>query len=202
MISIIQIVADFTINFISNHGYLAIFFLMAIESANIPFPSEIIMPFSGFLVYQGQFSFLGITLAGAFGNLVGSILSYYLGDALGRPIILAYGKYLLIPQSKFLKAEAWFKKHGHEAAFFGRLLPVIRTFISLPAGIAEMDIKKFSVYTFTGAFIWSALLGYVGIILGPNWENIIHFFRKIEIAVIAAFLLFVAWYVYELYKSR
>ena len=195
---IVEFISNWIIGFISDFGYLGIFFLMLIESANIPMPSEVTMPFAGYLVYQGQFSFLGITLAGTLGNLAGSILSYYLGDALGRPILLQYGKYFLIPRKKFEQAENWFKKYGHEAVFIGRLLPVVRTFISLPAGIAEMDMKKFVIYTFIGSLIWSAFLAYLGIWLGPNWNSIIAFFEKIEIAVIIAFVIFVIWYVKHL----
>ncbi len=190
----VEFISAWIIGFISNYGYAGIFFLMLIESANIPMPSEVTMPFAGYLVYQGQFSFLGITLAGALGNLAGSILNYYLGAFFGRPFVLKYGKYFLIPRKKFIHAENWFKKYGHEAVFIGRLLPVVRTFISLPAGIAEMDMKKFLVYTFIGSLIWSALLAYAGIWLGPNWNSVLAFFEKIEIVIVIAFVIFVIWY--------
>lgn len=193
-----EFISNWIIGFISNYGYLSIFFLMLIESANIPMPSEVTMPFAGYLVYQGQFSFLGVTLAGTLGNLTGSILSYYLGDALGRPFLLQYGKYFLIPRKKFEHAESWFKKYGHEAVFIGRLLPIVRTFISLPAGISEMGIKKFIIYTFIGSLIWSAFLAYIGIWLGPNWNSIMAFFEKIEIAVVIGLGIFVIWYIKHL----
>ena len=200
--AIVELIANWIVGFISATGYLGVFFLMAIESANIPFPSEVIMPFAGYLVYQGKFSLLGVTAAGAFGNLAGSILSYYVGAKLGRPFVVKYGKYILIPHNKFEHAENWFKKYGHGAVFIGRLLPVVRTFISLPAGIAQMDFKKFVIYTFAGAFIWSGMLAYVGVWLGPNWNSIIAFFEKFEIAVIAAFVVFVVWYLRSLKTAK
>ena len=202
MISIVEIVSNAVIGFISAYGYLGIFFLSALESANIPIPSEVIMPFSGYLAYQGKFSFWGVTLAGTVGNLAGSVLSYYLGSYLGRPFIVKYGKYVLIPHKKFVHAEEWFKKYGHEAVFIGRLLPVVRTFISLPAGIAKMDFKKFVAYTFIGAFIWSAILAYVGVWLGPNWNSIMAFFEKIQLVIIAGFAIFVVWYVRSLRAGK
>lgn len=199
---IAQFLSNWVVGIISATGYLGVFLFMGLESANIPIPSEIIMPFAGYLVYQGKFTLLGIAIAGGLGNLAGSVLSYYLGAYLGRPFLLKYGKYILIPQKKFETAESWFQKYGHEAVFLGRFLPVVRTFISLPAGIARMDMKKFVLYTVIGSLIWSALLGYVGIWLGPNWNSIIAFFEKIDIVVIAGFAVFVVWYVRSLRAGK
>ena len=197
---IVEFISNWIIGFISDFGYLGIFFLMLIESANIPMPSEVTMPFAGYLVYQGQFSFLGITLAGTLGNLAGSILSYYLGDALGRPILLQYGKYFLIPRKKFEQAENWFKKYGHEAVFIGRLLPVVRTFISLPAGIARIPRLPFLIYSFIGSFIWTYILAYFGMKLGENWDTLRDKLHGFDTVIIILILVGGVWWVYRHFK--
>src|SRR6187551_3759215 len=145
---IIAVLASFIIAVISWGDYTGIVILMAIESACIPLPSEIIMPFSGYLVSTGQFSMLGVTLAGAVGNVLGSLVAYYVGLWGGRPFVERYGRYFLVSQHDVELADRWFAKHGEAAVLIGRLLPVVRTFISLPAGIAGMDIKKFMFYSF------------------------------------------------------
>jgi len=158
---IISILASIVIYIISNLGYAGIVLAMAIESACIPLPSEIIMPFSGFLVHEGVFNFWLVSLAGGFGCLVGSMIAYYIGHWKGeewvRLLIRKYGKYILVFEYELDEAIHWFKKYGSAIAFTSRLLPVVRTFISLPAGISGMDVKKFAFYTFVGSFTWSAL---------------------------------------------
>ena len=139
---LIEVLGRFVIATISTFGYTGIVITMAIESACIPLPSEIIMPFSGYLVSTGQFSLLGVTLAGAIGNVLGSLVAYYVGVWGGRPFVERYGRYVLISQHDVDLADRWFAKHGEAAVLIGRLLPVVRTFISLPAGIARMDIKS------------------------------------------------------------
>ena len=191
---IAELFVNFVVGFIEKFQYLGIFVLMALESANIPIPSEIIMPFSGYLVFQGKLSLMMVVAMGALGNLLGSILSYFLGAQMGRPFVLKYGKYFLIPEKEFLMAEGWFLKYGKSIIFFSRILPVIRTFISLPAGVAKMDFMEFVLYTLAGCVIWSAFLAYVGIWLGPSWEVILAFFNKLDILVIAGFVVFVIWY--------
>lgn len=183
-LDIISALANFVIQIISNTGYLGIFGLMILESALIPIPSEIIMPFSGYLVSTGKFNFIGVIIAGGSGNLVGSLIAYFIGIKLGRAFILKYGKYLLLKKSHLDWAESFFEKHGNKTTFVTRLLPGIRTYISLPAGIAKMDLKKFSAYTFVGSIIWSALLTYVGIALGEEWTKIKHYSDYIDAAVI------------------
>lgn len=192
---IAELFVNFVVSFIEKFQYLGIFLLMALESANIPIPSEIIMPFSGYLIYQGKLSLVLVIVMGALGNLLGSILSYFLGAQMGRPFVLRYGKYFLIPEKEFMMAEGWFLKYGKPIIFFSRVLPVLRTFISLPAGVAKMDFMEFVIYTLIGSLIWSAFLAYVGIWLGPSWESIIAFFNKLDILVIAAVVVFIVWYV-------
>jgi len=182
-LDIIGNLANFVINIISNSGYLGIFALMTVESALIPIPSEVIMPFSGYLVSTGKFNPILVTLAGGAGNLVGSLIAYFIGIKLGREIILRYGKYILLNKSHLDWAESFFKKHGDKTTFVTRLLPGIRTYISLPAGIAKMDLKKFSAYTFAGSIIWSAILMYVGITLGAEWNKIRDYSHYIDAIV-------------------
>lgn len=191
---ILSLLASLVTNIISDTGYLGVFLFMVLESACLPVPSEIIMPFSGYLVFLNRFSFWSVVLIGALGNLTGSWIAYFLGRLELRHIFEKYGKYILISKKDLDRADRWFAKHGSEAAFFSRLLPVVRTFISLPAGIVKTDIKKFSFYTFAGSFIWSALLTFIGMKLGENWQAIEVYFRKFQIAIIALIIVLVVWF--------
>lgn len=201
--SLVEWGTNLILDWISQFGYLGIVFLMALESACLPVPSEIVMPFAGYLVYsEDRMSLLGVTLAGAFGCTVGSITAYYVGLKLGRPFVLKYGKYILIREKHLVMAEKWFEKYGDAATFISRLLPVIRTVISLPAGIAKMNFKKFVFYCFIGSVPWTLALAYIGYWLGPRWEDITGVFRQLDIVVIAAAILLVVWYVYKLKFSN
>ena len=184
MIGIVEYISDLIINFISAFGYRGIFFAMAIESACIPLPSEIIMPFSGFVVSQGDLTLWGITLAGALGNLFGSLFAYFVGLKGGRPFLERYGKFFLISKKKLQMADSWFMKHGDKAVFIGRLLPAIRTYISLPAGIARMDFNKFVFYTFLGALPWCFALGYLGVVMGPKWDSLRGWFHLLDAIIV------------------
>jgi membrane protein DedA with SNARE-associated domain len=181
--TILEPIGRWIISVISQMGYLGIVLTMGIESACIPLPSEIIMPFSGYLVFAGRFSLVGVSVAGAFGCVVGSVAAYWVGIWGGRPFIRKYGKYVLISNKDLATADRWFEKHGEWAIFFSRLLPVIRTFISLPAGIARMNFLKFIVYTFLGSLPWCFMLAYVGKVLGENWEGIRVYFHKADIFI-------------------
>jgi membrane protein DedA with SNARE-associated domain len=184
MISIVEFISDLIISLISSFGYSGIFFAMALESACIPFPSEIIMPFSGFVVSKGELDLWGITLAGALGNLFGSVVAYVVGLKGGRPFLEKYGKYMLLSQKKLDLADNWFEKHGDRAVLISRLLPVIRTYISLPAGIARMEFGKFALYTFAGSLPWCFALGYLGVLLGPKWDSLKIWFHILDAAII------------------
>ena len=190
-LDIISNLANFVIQTISNAGYLGIFALMIAESALIPIPSEIIMPFSGYLVSTGKFNPVFVIIAGSVGNLVGSLIAYVIGVKLGREIILRYGKYVLLKKSHLDWTESFFKKYGDRSTFVSRLLPAIRTYISLPAGIAKMNLKKFVLYTFVGSIIWSAMLTYVGIALGEEWVKIKHYSDYIDGLVIIGVIIIV-----------
>ncbi len=195
--------SNLILDWISNYGYGGIVLLMALESACMPVPSEIVMPFAGFLVAQGGsgMSLVGITIAGSVGCTLGSIAAYVFGFYAGRPLILLYGKYIFIREKHLISAEEWFEKWGDKATFIARLLPVIRTVISLPAGIAKMNFKKFVFYSFAGSVPWTFMLAYVGYVLGSRWESIKGIFRELDIIVVVAVIAVVVYYAYRIKRN-
>lgn len=168
---IIELLSVFIVATISTLGYAGIVLLMAIESACVPLPSEIIMPFSGYLVYTGRFNLWLVGIAGAFGCVVGSLAAYWVGMYGGRPLIEKYGRYLLVSRHDLDLADRWFDRFGEVIVFASRLLPVIRTFIAFPAGVARMNLKKFVIYTFAGSLPWCLGLAYAGQKLGEQWDK-------------------------------
>ncbi|MGQ0810026.1 MAG: DedA family protein [Nitrospiraceae bacterium] len=206
MLSLIeQIVAElsrFIIAMIARFGYGGIVATMAIESACIPLPSEIIMPFSGYLVASGHFSMLGVTLAGAVGNVVGSIVAYYAGVWGGRPFAERYGPYVLVSHQDLERADRWFAKYGEMAVFLGRMLPVIRTFISLPAGIARMNFPRFVIFTFVGALPWCYLLAYIGLKMGERWDQLRDYFHQFDIVIGLLLALALGYFVWSHWPHR
>ena len=192
---IITLLAGFIIGTISRLGYGGIVLLMAIESACIPLPSEIIMPFSGYLVSTGQMNLWLVGLAGAIGCMLGSIVAYYAGAWGGRPFIEKYGKYILISYHDLDSADRWFQRHGDITIFVGRLLPVIRTFIAFPAGVARMNLWRFNLYTFVGSYIWSLGLAWIGMKLGEHWNTLGVYFHRFDAAIGVILLIAVVWYV-------
>lgn len=192
---LITAVALWIISVISTLGYGGIVLLMAIESACIPLPSEIIMPFSGFLVFKGELTLWGVSLAGAVGCVVGSIPAYYLGMYGGRPLVERYGRWLLISHHDLALADRWFERHGEITIFIGRLLPAVRTFIAFPAGVARMRLDRFMLYTFVGSLLWCALLAYAGMKLGEHWKRLEIYFHEFHLVLVALGLIFAFWYV-------
>jgi membrane protein DedA with SNARE-associated domain len=192
---IITLLAGFIIGTISRLGYGGVVLLMAIESACIPLPSEIIMPFSGYLVSTGEMNLWLVGLAGAVGCVLGSITAYYAGAWGGRPFIEKYGKYILISHHDLDLADRWFQRHGDITIFVGRLLPVIRTFIAFPAGVARMNMWRFSLYTFVGSYIWSMGLAWIGMKLGEHWNTLGVYFHRFDTAIGVILLIAVVWYV-------
>lgn len=191
---IAELLSGYIMQFIGSIGYKGVFILMMLESAAVPVPSEVVMPFAGYLAYQGVFNLFLITIVGAAGCTAGSIISYYVGRNGGRPFIEKYGKYLFIKNSHMELAETWFDKYGDRAVLFSRLFPVVRTFISLPAGIGRYDLKKLVMFSFIGSLPWCFALAYVGFSLGPLWKNIIGFFNELDILVIAVIIVIVLYY--------
>ncbi len=186
-------------------GWGGVVFLMAVESAAIPFPSELIMPLAGWLLVLekgGGWGMLVVAgLCGAIGNLLGSWVAYWVSLKGGRPLLLKYGKYVLISLDEIERTERWFDRYGEPAVFFGRILPVIRTFISVPAGLARMNLWKFSIYTFAGSFPWSLGLAYGGFVLGENWETLRSAMRPFDIPIIILILLAGGWFLFHRIQS-
>jgi len=200
--NIIAFLASVVISIISYIGYAGIFLLMFVESCGIPMPSEVIMPFSGFLVSSGALNFWSVVFVGAFGNLVGSWLAYYIGAKGGRPLIEKYGKYILISKHDLNLADKWFLKYGDFIVFVGRLLPVIRTYISFPAGISKMNFKKFSIYTFLGAFPWCVLFTWFGVKMENHWNEIQKTLHNFDMLMLFIVIGAITWYVWRHLKNR
>ena len=173
-------------------SYPGIILLMALESACIPIPSEVVMPLAGSLVLDGTFDLFWLTIAGTIGNLIGSVAAYWVGMRYGRAFVLKYGRYVLLRKKHLDMAEAWFSRYGEATTFFSRVLPVIRTFISLPAGIARMNFKKFVLFTTAGSIPWNFALAYIGYSLGSNWESILGIFSAIDIIIVIAVIVIIA----------
>ncbi|MEA2610386.1 MAG: hypothetical protein QOI37_268 [Chloroflexota bacterium] len=201
-----QIVIPFLNSLYGAVGYLGVSLAMAIESAMIPLPSELILPFAGFLVSDprqlepltgGRWDFWIVVIVATIGNTLGSLVAYAIGAYGGRPFLERYGRYLLIRPHEIARADDFFARHGAATVFVGRLLPIIRTFISFPAGVARMRISTFIAFSTAGAFIWSLLLVYAGTVLGRNWAEIRRVLQPfdllIAVAVVAAVVLFVWW---------
>jgi membrane protein DedA with SNARE-associated domain len=197
VLELLKPLVEFITSFIAQLGYSGVFLLMILESALIPIPSEIIMPFSGFLSSTGRLDPLLVTLSGSLGNLVGSALTYYLGIRAGRKFILKYGKYILLKKEHLEITENLFRRYGDKISFAGRLLPGIRTYVSLPAGIGKTDFKKFIIYTFAGSLLWNSMLMYVGMSLGRNWKNIDKYSVYLDVAALLSVAVFTIWFVYK-----
>lgn len=176
-------------------GYFGTFLGMALESACIPIPSEAILPFGGYLSYTGRLNLYWMIIIGTLGGTAGSIGAYLLGKYGGRPLVEKYADKLRLSKSKIEKSDEYFNKYGEKIVFYSRLLPIIRTFISLPAGISKMDFKKFTIYTFLGSLIWSIVLGYVGYKMGENWIAIRPWFHIADIVVAVAILGYIIYMV-------
>lgn len=181
-------------------GYWGLIVGMAIESACIPLPSEIILPFGGFMVSKGILSFWPAALAGTLGGTIGSLVAYLVGYFGGRPFILRYGRYIFIRPQDLALADNWFRRYGNKAVFWARLMPVIRTFISLPAGITRMNLGGFLVYTVLGSLPWCILFTYLGVKMGENWAAIRRAFEELDIIIIAVLALLVVFWIVK--KAR
>ncbi len=186
---------------IASFGYLSVVVLMGIESANIPVPSEIVLPFAGFLVAQGKLNFHGAALAGAFGCLWGSLLSYWIGRRYGRPFLLKHGRRFLIGPKQIAQGDRMFASYGNAASFVSRLLPVVRTFISLIAGIWRVSPLPFAALTFVGSLLWSYLLVYVGYVLGDHWETLGPLWHKFDAVIVIGGVIVVSAYVWHHWRS-
>jgi membrane protein DedA with SNARE-associated domain len=192
----------FVISIISSMGYLGVMLLMAIESACIPLPSEVIMPFSGYLAYTGQFNLWMVAVVGAIGCNVGSEIAYEIGYYGGRPLVERYGSYVLLSKNELDWAERFFARFGDLTVLISRMLPVVRTFIALPAGVARMPRLRFHLYTFVGSFPWCLGLAYLGMKAGENWKYLGKYFHEFDKVIAAVILLGLAWFVWSRWKHR
>jgi membrane protein DedA with SNARE-associated domain len=200
--SVLEFLAGFIIAVISHSGYWGIVVLMGIESACIPLPSEVIMPFSGYLVSVGRFRLGWVALAGALGCNVGSLVAYYVGSVGGRPLVEKYGRYVLLTRHDLEVADRFFTRYGDWAVFLARLLPVIRTFIAFPAGVARMNFFRFNVYTFLGSLPWCAALAYAGLKLGERWTTLREYFHRFDTALAILIVLGAVWFIRSRWKNR
>jgi membrane protein DedA with SNARE-associated domain len=200
--SVLQLIGNLIVSVISSTGYPGVVMLMAIESACIPLPSEVIMPFSGYLVLTGRFKLLWVALAGALGCNLGSAVAYYVGARGGRPLAEKYGRYLLISRHDLDRADRWFARYGDGTVFFARLLPVVRTFIALPAGVARMNFLRFNIYTFGGSFPWCLALAYAGLRLGARWMVLRDYFHHFDTIIGVLLAVAIFWFVYTHRTNR
>jgi membrane protein DedA with SNARE-associated domain len=185
---LLSAISAFIIAAIATLGYSGVVLMMAIESACIPLPSEVIMPFSGYLVHTGRFGLQAVAIAGAVGCLLGSYAAYYVGASGGRWFLLRYGKWVLIAPHELEIADRFFARWGPHAVFFSRLLPVVRTFIAFPAGVARMRLAPFTIYTLAGSYLWCLALAFAGMKLGQHWERLAPYFHRFD-GLIAALLM-------------
>ena len=192
---------DVFLQFIDAWGYYAVAILMAMENACIPIPSELILGFAGYMIYAGRMTFTMAMVAGMVGGMVGSYFAYYVGHYGGRPFVDKYGKYFFVKKSHVDIAQEWFDKYGIKAVFFSRMLPVVRTFISLPAGFAHVDMRQFFFYTFIGSLPWTALILFIGMMLGEGWKVMMEVGHEISLAV-AAILVIICIVLYVQYKRK
>lgn len=195
--SIEQVIIPFLMGLYLQVGYFGVLVAMAIESACIPLPSELILPMAGWMVARGQFDLWWAAIAGTLGCTLGSAVAYWVGALGGRPFILRYGRYVLVSPHDLARADRWFERYGDWAIFFSRLLPVVRTFISFPAGVVRMNFVRFLIYTTIGSFPWSLGLVYAGKVLGDNWEEVRSFLQKFDYLIAAAVVALVIFYVYH-----
>lgn len=205
-----QFVLPFIDSLYGRFGYVGVLIAMAIESAAIPIPSELILPFAGWTVSRGvvepltgsQWTYWGAVIAGVVGNTVGSLASYAVGALGGRPLLERYGKYVLISSHDIDTADRWFARWGDLTVLFSRMLPIVRTFISVPAGIARMPLWRFTLFSIVGAVPWVMLLVWAGMILGDNWQDLKHNLRGLDYAVAAILVLGVALFIWRHVRSR
>ena len=199
---ILAILFVFISHLVAATGYAGIAILMAIESACIPLPSELIMPFAGYLVFQGTMKLLWVATAGAIGCNLGSLIAYEIGCYGGRPLVDRYGRWILKGRRELDWADRFFDRWGEMAVFIARLLPVIRTFIALPAGVARMPRTKFHIYTFLGSWPWCLALAWFGMKLGENWRTLGQYFRRMDAVIGVLLMTGVVWFIWSHWQNR
>jgi membrane protein DedA with SNARE-associated domain len=195
-------IINFIVETVGSLGYTGIFIMMFLESSFFPFPSEVVMIPAGYLAYKGEMNMYLVILFGILGSLAGSLFNYYLAVKFGRRFLIKYGKYFFITEETIVKMEVFFKNHGHISTFSGRLIPVVRQYISLPAGLAKMNLFVFSLYTSLGAGIWVAILAVLGYYLGDNEGLIKEYLRYIIVAILIVLAILGFWYYKKTKKTK
>lgn len=199
---ILAVLFAFIQSLVAAMGYGGILVLMAIESACIPLPSELIMPFAGYLVYTGRFNLYWIATVGALGCNLGSLVAYEIGCYGGRPLVERYGRWIFMGRRELAWADKFFGRWGYLAVFFGRMLPVIRTFIALPAGVSRMPRGRFHLYTFLGSWPWCLALAYFGMKLGQNWRSLGTYFHRFDAVIGAIIIAAIVWFIWSHWQHR
>jgi membrane protein DedA with SNARE-associated domain len=199
---LLAVIFVFISQVIAATGYAGIALLMAIESACIPLPSELIMPFAGYLVFEGTMKLFWVATAGAIGCNLGSLVAYEIGCYGGRPLVEKYGRWILFSRRELEWADRFFARWGYLAVLAGRMLPVIRTFIALPAGIARMPRLRFHLYTFLGSWPWCLALAYAGMKLGDNWRQLGKYFHQFDVVILTVLIAGFVWFAWTHWKNR
>ena len=202
MTGISETLMNMSINLVDNLGYWCIFIGMSLNMTGIELPSEVIMPLAGFAVFQGKMTLWGITLVASLAEVLGALVIYFIALKGGRPLLDKYGKYVLITPSKLDRGDKWFEKYGHEAVLICRCIPIIRKLITVPAGVARMDLKKFVLYTFLGSLPYAFVLGYIGFTLGPSWNIIESYSSYYDIIIYSGIIAIVAYIAYKIIRTR
>ena len=200
--NLLKLLSGFVIWTISTSGYGGILLLMAIESACIPLPSEVIMPFSGYLVYTGRFHLLGVATVGALGCNLGSAVAYWVGAHGGRPLVEKYGSWIFLSRRELDWADHFFQRYGDITVFVSRLLPVVRTFIAFPAGVARMPLARFHLYTFMGSWPWCLGLAWLGMKAGEHWDYLGKYFHKFDAVIGVVIVAGAVWFLWTHWKHR
>jgi len=195
-------IADFATNFIESAGYTGILVLMMLESMVAPVPSEAVMPFAGFAIYEGTLNWPGVILFSTIGSIIGSLIGYWMGAKGGRPLVEKWGKYLLLDKHDLDVTEKWFKKRGDITVFVCRFIPLVRHVISIPAGMGRMNLMRFSIYTVIGAGLWNTILTIAGYYLKDHWSEIMKYSHTIDYVIGGILIIIVLYYGYKLYKNR
>jgi len=200
--SIFASLGAFCIGIISSVGYFGVLLLMMMESMILPVPSELVLPFAGFLISSGEMKFLIVVISATIGSLIGSLISYYIGKYGGKRFVSRYGKYFLLDEESLVKTEKWFSKRGELTIFIGRFIPLVRHVISIPAGMGKMNLKKFMLYTFLGAGMWNVFLTYVGFVLGKNWEKIKQYSDYVSFGVLVILIVLIVYFIWRHIKKK
>lgn len=202
MTNLIQTIGAWSISVISTGGYAGLFLLSFLENLCVPIPSEIVMPFSGYLVLTGQFNMVWVLAVATIANLLGSIVIYVLARVGGRPLLERYGKYIFIRLRELDKWDSWFMRHGPATVFWLRFVPTGRVLVSIPAGVAKMGFKKFLVYTFAGSLLWNVILTYIGYAAGQHWDVLHVYFQKFDIVLVMIVVAVIVWWIVRHFKHR